>query len=161
MSYVEEEDEGSDDDFNPRSQKPKSKGKQRQSVPPLSATAEHGRALHTLDEAHNHLLAAAFDGSLTASVQGGPGFVASSSQVGGFGFDDNLFELPEGAGGADIGDELARELGEDWGAAFDFGQEYVDAVVTNNTKLTLSFVLDLQHKVTISDWASISVTARE
>ncbi|RPD62913.1 hypothetical protein L227DRAFT_497993 [Lentinus tigrinus ALCF2SS1-6] len=121
--YAEQDQEGSDDDFNPRSQKPKSKGKQRQSVPPLSATAEHGRALHTLDEHHNHLLAAAFDGSLTASVQGGPGFAASSSQVEGFGFDDNLFELPEGAGGPDIGDELARELGEGWGAAFDLAQD--------------------------------------
>ncbi|RPD82524.1 hypothetical protein L226DRAFT_565089 [Lentinus tigrinus ALCF2SS1-7] len=123
LEDAEEDEEGSDDDFNPRSQKPKSKGKQRQSVPPLSATAEHGRALHTLDEHHNHLLAAAFDGSLTASVQGGPGFAASSSQVEGFGFDDNLFELPEGAGGPDIGDELARELGEGWGAAFDLAQD--------------------------------------
>ncbi|KAI0724582.1 hypothetical protein C8T65DRAFT_704409 [Cerioporus squamosus] len=118
--HADEDEDGSDDEFNPRSQKSKSKRKQRQSVPPLSATAEHGRALHTLDEPHSQLLAAAFDGSMSASVQGGAGFAASSSQVdGGFGFDDNLFALPEGAGGADIGDELARELGEGWGAAFD------------------------------------------
>ena len=36
------------------------------------------------------------------------GFVSSSSQMGGFGLDDNLGDL-----GAEIGDELARELG--WG----------------------------------------------
>ncbi|KAI0801231.1 Rec8 like protein-domain-containing protein [Fomes fomentarius] len=115
-----EEEQGSDDEFDPKAKKPKSKGKQRLQEPPLSATAEHGRARHTLEEHHNHLLAAAFSGSLTGSVQGGAGFAASSSQVdGGFGFDDNLFELPEGLG--DIGDELARELGEGWGASATHG----------------------------------------
>ncbi len=52
------------------------------------------RALHPLEEHHNRLLAAAFGGSLTGSVQGGGDFAALSSQVdGAFGFDDNLLEM--------------------------------------------------------------------
>ena len=43
--------------------------------------------------------------------------MSSSSQFGGVGYDDNFMEL------GDIGDELARELGEGWGAAFDLAQE--------------------------------------
>ncbi|KAI0756960.1 Rec8 like protein-domain-containing protein [Daedaleopsis nitida] len=111
-----QEDEG-DGDFDPRSKKPKSKGKQKDA--PLSTTAERGRGLHTLEEDHDHLLAAAFDGSLTGSgsTQGAVGFAASSSQAdAGFGFDD-VFALPEDVAGADIGDELARELGEGWGGS--------------------------------------------
>ena len=137
----EDENEGSDDDFDPTCKKPKSKGKQKQKEPPLSATAEHGRALHTLEEHHNHLLTAAFDGSLTGSVQGGPGFAASSSQVdGGFGFDDNLFALPDGMGGADIGDELAQELGEGWGgSASRAANEYVEDYCGGGILLTFTF----------------------
>lgn len=79
---------------------------------------EHGRGLHTLDEHHSHLLADSFGGSIGGSALSGAG--PSSSQFdGGFGlgFDDNVFALPEGAGDADIGDELARELGEGWGGS--------------------------------------------
>ncbi|TFK93458.1 hypothetical protein K466DRAFT_594355 [Polyporus arcularius HHB13444] len=151
-----EGEDDSDDDFDPRSKKPKSQRKQAQSIAPLSATAEQGRALHTLDEPHTQLLAAAFDGSMTASVQGGAGFAASSSQVGGgFDFDDNLFALPEGAGGADIGDELALELGEGWGAAFDLAQGPSAQVGNADLGLDLGmdqglgddFHFDIQHGV--------------
>lgn len=45
----------------------------------------------------------------------------SSSQIDagfGYGFDDNFFGMSDGLElGGDIGDELARELGEGWGAA--------------------------------------------
>jgi hypothetical protein len=40
----------------------------------------------------------------------------SSSQLGGFGFDDNIFGGDDLDMGGGIGDELARELGEGWGA---------------------------------------------
>ncbi|KAI0335243.1 hypothetical protein GY45DRAFT_1268246 [Cubamyces sp. BRFM 1775] len=109
----------SDEDYDPKSKRAKSKGKQKQKDAPSSAIVEHARALHTLDEHHDHL----FTGSHSDSHRGGApgdGVDPSSSQFDGgfgFGFDDNVFALPEGAGGADIGDELARELGEDWGVS--------------------------------------------
>ncbi len=115
----EESDGGSGDEFDPKSKKPKSKGKQRQNNALPSIIPEHARGLHTLEEDHEYLLAAAFEGSLSGSGPGGAGFEASSSVVdGGFAFDDDVFALPEGAGIADIGDELARELGEGWGGSF-------------------------------------------
>lgn len=111
-------DPGSDNEFDPKSKKPKSKGKQKQNDAPSSIIREQARALHTLEEDHKYLLTAAFEGSLNGSGQGGAGFEASSSVVdGGFAFDDDVFALPEGAGIADIGDELARELGEGWGGS--------------------------------------------
>ena len=36
-------------------------------------------------------------------------------------YDDDVFALPEGLGIADIGDELARELGEGWGGSMGCG----------------------------------------
>ncbi|KAI0825105.1 Rec8 like protein-domain-containing protein [Trametes gibbosa] len=108
-----------DEDFDPKAKRAKSKGKQRQKDAPSSAIVEHARGLHTLDEHHGHLLVDSFSGSIGGSAAlGGPG--PSSSQFdGGFGlgFDDNLFGLPEGVAGADIGDELARELGDGWGGS--------------------------------------------
>lgn len=107
-----------DDEFVPKSKKPKYKGKQKQTDVPSSIIQEHARALHVLEEDHKHLFMAAFEGSLSGSGQGGAGFEASSSVVdGGFALDDDVFALPEGVGIADIGDELARELGEGWGGS--------------------------------------------
>ncbi|KAI0655106.1 Rec8 like protein-domain-containing protein [Cubamyces menziesii] len=111
--------EVSDEDYDPKSKKAKNKGKQKQKDAPSSAIVEHARALHTLDEHHDHLLTGSHSDSVRGSALGG-GVGPSSSQFDGgfgFGFDDNVFALPEGAGGADIGDELARELGEDWGVS--------------------------------------------
>ncbi|KAI1797908.1 hypothetical protein LXA43DRAFT_969106 [Ganoderma leucocontextum] len=114
----EESDRGSDDEFDPKSKKPKSKGKQKQNDVPSSIVPEHARALHTLAEDHKHLLTAVFDGSLSGSGHGGTGFAVSSSVIdSGFGFDEDVFALPDGGGVADIGDELARELGEGWGGS--------------------------------------------
>ncbi|KAI0363909.1 hypothetical protein BV20DRAFT_65414 [Pilatotrama ljubarskyi] len=109
----------SDEDFDPKAKKSKSKGKQRQKDAPSSAVMENARALHTLDEHHDLLLADAFNVSLGGSALGGGPDPSSSQFDGGFGFglDDNVFDLPEGGGEADIGDELARELGEGWGAS--------------------------------------------
>ncbi|KAI0778213.1 Rec8 like protein-domain-containing protein [Trametes elegans] len=109
----EEEANASDEDFDPKAKRPKSKGKQKLKDAP-SAIMEHGRALHTLEEHHDHLLAEAFHSSIGGSIAPG-GADVSSSQFGVFGFDDNVFALPEGAVEGDIGDELARELGEGWG----------------------------------------------
>ncbi|KAI0669869.1 Rec8 like protein-domain-containing protein [Trametes maxima] len=118
QDLMEEEDNASDEDFDPKSKKAKSKGKQKQKdAPPSSVIIENARALHTLDEHHNLLLSNAFGESIGGSAAGaGP---SSSAFDGGFdlGFDDNVFALPAGAGEADIGDELARELGEDWGVS--------------------------------------------
>ena len=109
-------EDGSDDDYDPRFKKPKPKSKPKDQDVPLSAAAEHGRALHTLDEPHGHMLFRALDGSsIAGSARGAPLPDLSSSILdGGFGFDD-VFALSADAAGADIGDELARELGEDWG----------------------------------------------
>ena len=72
---------------------------------------------HTLDDHHGHFFFGALESSLTGSIQGPPGPGPSSSLAdGGFGFDD-VFALPEEPGAADIGDELARELGEGWGGS--------------------------------------------
>ena len=72
--------------------------------------------MHTLDENHAHLLSASFDASLNQSSNLA---VPSSSQFdAGFGyvFDDNFFGMSDGLDfGGEIGDELARELGEGWG----------------------------------------------
>lgn len=103
--------EGDDDDFDPKSRK--SKGKARAKAAPV---AENIRAaLHTLDEHHDYLLSGSYDVSLNAGAD-----VPSSSQFdAGFGydFDNDLFNAAGGVDvGADFGDELARELGEGWGA---------------------------------------------
>ncbi|KAI8995657.1 Rec8 like protein-domain-containing protein [Trametes punicea] len=118
-SVLVEDMDASDEDYDPKSQHRKSKGKQKQRDAPSSAIIEHGRALHTLDEHHNHLLAGSLNGSLGGCAPGG-GLNPSSSQFDGgfgFGFDDNVLALPDGGGEADIGDELARELGEGWGGS--------------------------------------------
>jgi meiotic recombination protein REC8 len=64
----------------------------------------------TLPENHDFLLANSFDASF-----GGSGTVKfSSSQTGGFGFDDTFDGLDIGEG---VGDDIVRELGEGWGAS--------------------------------------------
>lgn len=55
------------------------------------------------------------------SLNGSGSFLPSSSQFDGtfgFGLDDNFFGVSDGLDvGGGIGDELARELGEGWGAS--------------------------------------------
>ena len=68
---------------------------------------------HTLKENHDLILSASVDNSFRN--EGFGGIAPSSSQFGGgFGFDDDFLAGLDG--GADIGDELAKELGEGWGA---------------------------------------------
>lgn len=64
----------------------------------------------TLPDNHDFLLGNSFDASF-----GGSGTTkVSSSQIGGFGFDDTFdgLDIEEG-----VGDDLVRELGEGWGAS--------------------------------------------
>lgn len=73
---------------------------------------EQGRAdLHTLQEDHGYLLSS----SLDDAFQDAGGIGPSSSQFGGFRFDDNFLEGVDL--GEELGEELARELGEGWGAS--------------------------------------------
>ncbi|KAJ3551713.1 hypothetical protein NM688_g4549 [Phlebia brevispora] len=99
------EEEGSDEEFDPSGKKRKRKARAKGSS--ISTVEEPRLDAHTLKENHELLFSGSFDRSLHDSVPGG--FVSSSSQFGGFGFDDNFMDV------GDIGDELARELGEGWG----------------------------------------------
>lgn len=68
------------------------------------------------------MLSSSFDASFGADGFGG--LVPSSSQVGGYGYDDNFLDGLDI--GADIGAELAKELGDGWGMPADHpGSEYV------------------------------------
>ncbi|KZT65163.1 hypothetical protein DAEQUDRAFT_769100 [Daedalea quercina L-15889] len=107
------DEEESDDEFDPSAKK--AKGKQKAREKPPSLLSENIRAnLHTLNEHHDHLLSQSFDASFSAT---GFGELVSASQMeAGFAFSDDVFGLPGDVGfGGDIGDELARELGEGWG----------------------------------------------
>ncbi|KIM85185.1 hypothetical protein PILCRDRAFT_96366 [Piloderma croceum F 1598] len=111
-----------DDDFDPKSKK--GKGRPKLKAVPL---AENLRAdLHTLNENHEHLLSASFDVSLNGSGVLPP----SSSQFDegfGYGLADNFFGAPDDLDvGGGIGDELARELGEGWGASPIKGRNDID-----------------------------------
>ncbi|KAF8140272.1 hypothetical protein EV363DRAFT_1152517 [Boletus edulis] len=96
----------SDSDYHLTTMKGKGKGKAAAS----STNLEFLRATAcTLPENHDFLLANSFDASFGES--GTTKF--SSSQIGGFGFDDTFdgLDIEEG-----VGDDLVRELGEGWGA---------------------------------------------
>jgi hypothetical protein len=71
---------------------------------------ENARAnLHRPDESTEQFLLASFDASFLNSSAWDPSFMPPDS---GFGFDDNPFTGDD----LDMGVELARELGEGWGA---------------------------------------------
>ena len=112
------EEDDDDDEFDPAAKK--SKGKQKAREKPPSLISENVRAnLHTLDEHHDHLLSQSFDASFSATGLGGP--LSASQMEAGFQFSDDVFGMHDGLdlGGGDIGDELAKELGEGWGAPVD------------------------------------------
>ncbi|KAH9937716.1 Rec8 like protein-domain-containing protein [Fomitopsis serialis] len=111
--------EESDDEFDPKAKK--AKGKQKAREKPPSLISENIRAnLHTLDEYHEHLLSQSFDASFSGTGFGAP--MSASQMEAGFAFSDDVFGLQDGMDlGGDIGDELARELGEGWGGPADRG----------------------------------------
>lgn len=108
---MEDEDQ-SDGEFDPRNRPSK---KRRTKEPSVSAVDNARGDLHTLKENHDFVLSASFDVSFQDDVGGG--IAPSSSQIGGFRFDDNFLGGVDIGG--DIGDELAKELGPGWGAPAD------------------------------------------
>ncbi|KAG6336668.1 hypothetical protein ID866_2415 [Astraeus odoratus] len=100
----------SDDDYDPKASKSKRKAK-TSVIPPSSMEAVRAKA-HTLDENLEFLLANSLDTSFGGSGVAMP----TSSQLGGFGSDDAFFGAFDGLDIEGIGDDLVRELGEDWGA---------------------------------------------
>lgn len=97
----------SDEEYDPSAKRKRKKA----SDAPLSQLGPARGNVHTLDENYDHLLSMALDASFNES---GLGIAGTSSSQAGFGFEDDFF------GGIDtindIGDELARELGDGWGA---------------------------------------------
>ncbi|PSS37763.1 hypothetical protein PHLCEN_2v456 [Hermanssonia centrifuga] len=102
----DEEADASDDEFDPTKKRSKKNPKTKARSSSMVENPRQG--LHTLNENHGYLFSSSFD----APVGNVGGLVPSSSQYGGFGFDDNFIEPLD-----EIGDELARELGEGWGAS--------------------------------------------
>ncbi|KAL4069631.1 hypothetical protein V8B97DRAFT_1918138 [Scleroderma yunnanense] len=102
----------SSDDYDPKPQKGKRKAKT--SVSQFLSTEAARVKAHTLDENHEFLTKDSFDASF-----GEPNAaVKSSSELGGFRFDDAFFEPFDGFDmNEGIGDDLLRELGEGWGSS--------------------------------------------
>ena len=96
-----------DDDYDPKAGR-KGRGKGGPAV--LEDEVVRGDK-YTLREHHDHLLSASYD--LTFS-----GADPSSSQVDhSFILQDDIFDVPDAFDLGGLGDELARELGEGWGAS--------------------------------------------
>jgi hypothetical protein len=112
MEKALEDDDHNDAEFNPKAKK----GKQKSKPASLSLLERPRANAYTLDEHPELLLSASFDASLQGSAGAGGWDLSSSQLGGGFGFDDNIFGCDDLDVGGGIGDELARELGEGWGA---------------------------------------------
>ncbi|OCH96110.1 hypothetical protein OBBRIDRAFT_718943 [Obba rivulosa] len=113
VRYVSGRQDESDEEFDPKAKKTKQKGKGKER--PSSVVEDPRANRYTLDEHHNLLLSGSFEAPFNATGFGG--VAPSSSQFdGGFGFDDNLFD-PAAMDLGDIGDDLAKELGEGWGGS--------------------------------------------
>ncbi|KAJ3799937.1 Rec8 like protein-domain-containing protein [Lentinula aff. detonsa] len=146
------EDEGDDQEYDPTGTK---KARQRNTVTKPPPLTEDVRAdMVTLKEHHDHLLSNSFDLSFQASQRSG--FDISSSQVGpDFGFNDNIFPGFDDGLVIDpgFGDDLARELGEGWGASpiknanrdqMDMDEQPFDLIPFENrgTGIESDFILD-------------------
>ncbi|KAJ7125591.1 Rec8 like protein-domain-containing protein [Mycena crocata] len=108
QSQIEEVE--TDDEFDPKAKAKKSNRKSKAPQP-----AEDPRAdMYTLKENHDHLLSNSFDLSFNGN---GAGMDPSSSQAGGGFVLDDMFLVASDALdiGDDLGEDLAKELGEGWG----------------------------------------------
>ncbi|KAJ4484723.1 Rec8 like protein-domain-containing protein [Lentinula edodes] len=92
--------------------------KKNNAVRPPSLTEQVRADMVTLREHHDHLLSNSFDLSFQGSQRSGLD-VSSSQAEPAFAFDDNLFLGIDDGLGIDLGlgEDLARELGEGWGAS--------------------------------------------
>ncbi|KAJ3790980.1 Rec8 like protein-domain-containing protein [Lentinula aff. detonsa] len=144
--------QGDDQEYDPTRTK---KARQRNTVTKPPPLTEDVRAdMVTLKEHHDHLLSNSFDLSFQASQRSG--FDISSSQVGpDFGFNDNIFPGFDDGLVIDpgFGDDLARELGEGWGASpiknanrdrMDMDEQPFDLIPFENrgTGIESDFILD-------------------
>ncbi|KIK70969.1 hypothetical protein GYMLUDRAFT_254265 [Collybiopsis luxurians FD-317 M1] len=112
-----QEQDGEDDlEYNPATLKKSRKKNYTTNSKPLPFTEEVRADLVTLKEHHDHLLSNSFDPSLEESQRHGE---HSSQAEPAFALEDNLFPgIDEGLGiDFGLGDDLARELGEGWGAS--------------------------------------------
>ena len=112
-----------DGDYTPESIVRKAKAKANAKAKKSISMVENLRgSLHILQEDHDQFLSTSFEGNRSFQV----GLDPSSSQIdrgisyGDYDFDNNIFAGLGDDAGLDIvarlGDDLARELGEDWGA---------------------------------------------
>ena len=100
----------SDGEYDPTTKKKRKTNVKSKETPVSRLDAGRGNNTYTLEENYDHLLSVSFDASFHDSGFGRMG--ASSSQAG-FGFEDDFLGAVDAEN--DIGDELARELGADWG----------------------------------------------
>lgn len=119
-----------DDDYDPKHAHVKKAGKNKANEPQEDVRAN----ACTLKEHHDHLLSNSFDLSFSASqIPLGGGQDTSSSQAEGF-LNDPFFSDGLDLGG-DMGDELARELGEGWGAPPRFARLVAIVLLLTNVPL--------------------------
>lgn len=106
VAEIHAEDDDSDDEYGKPRRNPKHKDKRR--LPPN----EVGRATtHTLDESLEQMMSGSFEVSFLSGANGEQQHYSPQMDAG-FDFGDS-----EGFGFVDIGDELAKELGEGWASA--------------------------------------------
>ncbi|KAJ3863071.1 Rec8 like protein-domain-containing protein [Lentinula novae-zelandiae] len=110
------QDGDDEQEYNPTG--PKQARKKNNAVRPPSLTEQVRADMVTLREHHDHLLSNSFDLSFQGSQRSGLD-VSSSQAEPAFAFDDNLFLGIDDGLGIDLGlgEDLARELGEGWGAS--------------------------------------------
>jgi hypothetical protein len=100
-----------DQDFDPTNKTSKRKKKSK----PIPPSEDVRTNRHILNEDLSHLLSNSFDASFSEPNLNISGIDLSSQSAAVFGFGDDFFGAHDLDLGGDIGDELARELGEGWG----------------------------------------------
>ncbi|KAJ3888062.1 Rec8 like protein-domain-containing protein [Lentinula edodes] len=142
------QDGDDEQEYNPTG--PKQARKKNNAVRPPSLTEQVRADMVTLREHHDHLLSNSFDLSFQGSQRSGLD-VSSSQAEPAFAFDDNLFLGIDDGLGIDLGlgEDLARELGEGWGASplknadsrnrMDVDEQSLDPIHFENRETGLEF----------------------